>query len=208
MAPYPPLDLPAMPRWPARGARVDKLAAAQRGPAVDIDKDARLGAARRELGVGQLREVSPERGAVSPHVDLAGQPLDYVNARVAALRIRVVSGRQVHPERTAMRSGQPLALEHRALEEMLVVAPLRFEKPWRKIWHDATIRCGHSAMQLGGGRPLDARVPRPRVGCASPRRPSPLRVPGPRGRPGGAELDDDPAEARGLPESVQGLRPS
>ena len=45
-----------------------------------------------------------------------------------------------------------------------------------------------AALRLGGHRPRDGGVPRHRVGRAGARRPDPLRVPGPRGRAGRAEL--------------------
>src|SRR2546430_15214865 len=123
----------------ARAGRVDVLATTHRRPGVDVDEDAGWRAAGGELGVGQLGEVSPHGWPIPPHVDLAGQAHDHVDARIAALRIRLIPGRQVDPERAAVGIAERILLEHLALEEMLVIASLRFEKPWRKIGHHRTI---------------------------------------------------------------------
>ena len=123
----------------ARAGRVDVLAATDRGPGVDVDEDAGRRAAGGELGVRQLGKVLPHGWPIPPHVDLAGQAHDHVDARIAALRIRVIPGRQVDPERPAIGIAERVALEHLALEEMLVVASLRFERPGGKIGHHRTI---------------------------------------------------------------------
>ena len=73
--------------------RVQILTHADRRPAVDIYKDAGRRAAGRELRVRELREVAAKCGTVSPHVDLAGQPLDDVDARIASSRLGVVPRR-------------------------------------------------------------------------------------------------------------------
>jgi hypothetical protein len=134
----------------AGAGRVDVLAPAQRGPTVDIDKNAGLGPAGGELGIGQLREVSAECGAVSPHVDLAGKPHDHVDARIAALRIDVVTGWQINPERPTVRIAQGVAFQDLTRKDVFVIAALGFEKPWRQIRHDATI--GSLPPLLAGGR--------------------------------------------------------
>src|SRR6266511_1344642 len=71
IAPYPPLDLPAI-------ARRSRLAPG-------------------EHGVGQLGKRLPEGGAVAPHGDVAGEPLDDVDTRVTPFRLVVVAGRHVYP---------------------------------------------------------------------------------------------------------------
>src|SRR6202022_1687968 len=103
--------------------------------------------------------------AVPPHVDLAGQSLDDVNARVAALRLGFVTRRQGHPARALVRAMERVGLEHLALEEVFVVAPLWFVEPGWQLWHDATIGSGCHTMRLGGGRSLTARLPRSRMGA-------------------------------------------
>src|SRR5207245_11048125 len=146
------------------------LAPADRGPAVDIYKDAGRCAAGGELGVGQLGKVAANRVPVPPHDDLAGQPLDDVDAGIAALRPGIIAGRQVNPERSLVRVMQRVGFEQLALEEMFVVTPLGFEEPGWKLWHDATIRSGHHTLRLVGGGSLAARLPRLQVARGGPRR--------------------------------------
>src|SRR5207247_9622295 len=65
--------------------------------------------------------------------------------------------------------------------------------------HEATVRVGER-------RSGDAPLPRRGVGGAGPRRPAALRAPHPRGRPGGAQLGDDPQETCGVPPGLRRLR--
>ena len=60
---------------------------------------------------------------------------------------------------------------------------------------------------LGDDRRAVQRLPRRGVGPPGPRRARPLRAALPRGLPVGALVADDPAQARGLPGGVRGLRP-
>ena len=78
--------------------------------------------AAREQLVDELREVPPERRAVAPHVELPRQALDHVDRRVAALRVVVVAGRHVDPERPHVRVAERVVLQHLALELVLVEA--------------------------------------------------------------------------------------
>ena len=107
-----------------RPRRVDELAAAERGPGVHEDDDARS----REL-VDQLREVAAERDAVPPHVELAGQPLEDVDGGVAAHGVLVVAGRHVHPERPEVRVAERVAAQELALDDVLVEASLELGRP-------------------------------------------------------------------------------
>src|SRR5207248_9837241 len=89
-----------------------ELAAAQRGPAVNVDEDAGRRTAACELRIGQLRKVPPEWHAVSPHADLPGQPHDHVDTWVATLRVGVVAGRQVNPQWASRRVVKWVAFQH------------------------------------------------------------------------------------------------
>jgi len=61
--------------------RVEELRAAVRGPRVDEHDERGRAAFVGEQGVDELEHVRAERGAVSPHVELAGEPLDQVDRR-------------------------------------------------------------------------------------------------------------------------------
>ena len=67
--------------------------------------------------VGELREVAPERRAVAPHVELAGEALDHVDRGVAAIRLVVVARRQVDPERPLVRVAERVSAQRVALED-------------------------------------------------------------------------------------------
>ena len=59
---------------------------------------------------------------------------------------------------------------------------------------------------MGGHGPGHARLPRRGVGSAGARRSGPVRVPHARGRAGGALLEHDPAQARGVPPGLCRIR--
>ena len=114
----------------AAGARrVDELAAAERRPRVDPDEDRRRRVALGEQLVHQLREVLAERRPVAPAVELPGQPLDHVDRRVALIGIVVVARRHVDPERPHVRVAERVALQHLALEGVLVEAAGELVRP-------------------------------------------------------------------------------
>ena len=60
---------------------------------------------------------------------------------------------------------------------------------------------------LGDDRPAVQRLPRRGVGPPGDDRARRLRAPLPRGLPVGALVDHDPAQARGVPRGVRGIRP-
>src|SRR5688572_5889008 len=79
--------------------RVDELRAADRRPGVDEDDacvDVRV--------VEQLEERRPERGAVAPHLDLAGEALEDVDRGAARVRVR-----RVHSEGPLVRVAERIA---------------------------------------------------------------------------------------------------
>jgi hypothetical protein len=86
----------------ARARRVEELAAAQGRPGVDPHQDGGRGLAGGEELVHQFRRVLAECRAIAPHVQLSGQALDQVDRGVAVLRLVVVAGRRVDPERSHM----------------------------------------------------------------------------------------------------------
>src|SRR2546422_7086396 len=127
-------DLVAQVRVVVPGpGRVQELASAEGGPAVDPDHDARRRLARREHLVGQLGEVLPEGGSVPPHVELTGEPLDLIDARVASTGIVVVARRKIDPERADTRIADRIPLKSFALEPVLFEPTLEFDRP-RQQW--------------------------------------------------------------------------
>src|SRR5207247_7820944 len=109
--------------------RVDELAAAERCPGIDEDEDGRRRLPAREQLVGEFWEIPPERRPVAPGVDLTGQALDHVDARIAAVRFVVVARRHVDPERPDVRVAERVALQNLALEGVLVEAPREVVRP-------------------------------------------------------------------------------
>ena len=79
--------------------------------------------------VGELREVAPEGGAIPPHVELAGEALDHVDGGVAPVRLVVVAGRQVDPERPDVRIAERVPAQRVALEAGLLEAARGLERP-------------------------------------------------------------------------------
>src|SRR5439155_16598154 len=114
----------------ATGARrVDELGPAVRGPAVDVDEDARRGLAAGEELVGELGEVEPEGGAVAPHVELPGHSLDLVDRRIAPIGVVVVARRQVDPDGSPKGVTERVVLEHVALDPALLDAARPLDGP-------------------------------------------------------------------------------
>ena len=98
--------------------------------AVDPDHEAGRRLAAGEELVDQLGDGRAEGGPVAPHVELAGQPLDLVERRVAAVRLVVVAGRQVDPERPLVRVAERVAPQRLADDHVLLEAPLQGPGPW------------------------------------------------------------------------------
>src|ERR671918_357000 len=104
----------------AGSGRVEELAATERGPAVDPYHDAGWDLTRSDPAVGQLREGGAHRWPVPPHVELAGEPLDHVDGRVAPFGLLVVARRDVHPQRAAMWVAERVPAERLALQDVFV----------------------------------------------------------------------------------------
>jgi hypothetical protein len=123
-------DLVAQVRQVVAGSRrVDELTPAERGPAIDPDDDHGRRLAVGEQRVGELGEVLPERRAVAPHIQLAGEPLDHIHRREPRIRVVVVPRREVHPQRTIRGIVERVAEQRPAGDRVLVEASLRFERP-------------------------------------------------------------------------------
>ena len=141
----------------AGAGRVEELAAAEGRPGVHPHDHAGWRLANREQLVGELGEVAAEGGAIAPHVELTGQPLDHVDGGVAPLRLVVVAGRHVHPERPLVRVAERVVAQRRALEDVLLIASGRLRAP-RPHGRDCI---EHAAKDRA--RPAQAR-PRPADG--------------------------------------------
>ena len=76
----------------------------------------------REQPVDELGHVRPEGGAVPPHVELSGHPLDQVDRREAPVGLGVVGGREIDPERPDVRVAERVAAQQLALDLELVEA--------------------------------------------------------------------------------------
>src|SRR5579885_2150375 len=107
----------------------EELATTERGPAVDPDEDARGSLAFREEFVGHFREIFPEGRTVAPHIKLARQPLNQVNARVAPLLLLIVAGRQIDPQRALIGVAERITLESLALENDLIKTSSEISRP-------------------------------------------------------------------------------
>src|SRR5437588_6006907 len=117
------------------GRRVYELAAAERGPAVNPYQDARWSFSPGEQLIGQFREVLPERRAVAPHVELAGQALYHVNRWVAPRWLLVVARRQVDPDGPRVWVAQRVIFEDLTFEDSLFVTSRKFERPWIHLFY-------------------------------------------------------------------------
>src|SRR6185312_15927096 len=114
---------------PARPGRVEKLAAAERRPGIDPDQKSGRRFSRCKELVHQLGRVLAERRTVAPHVELSGEALDQVDRRVPALRLVVVPGRHIDPERSYMWIAKRVVLEGRALERMFLETAGEVDRP-------------------------------------------------------------------------------
>ena len=174
IAPYPPLDLPVIPRCaalgeraelaidprhdlvtqvrvvPARAGGVDELAPAEARPAVDHHHDARRNVAAGEQGVDQLDRVRPERRPVAPHVDLAAQALDEIDRRVALTR-GVVARRQVHVHRPPRRIAERIRRQQLTVEPPLLDPTDQFSPPRLHV-QDRTATDEHRSSRSVGCR--------------------------------------------------------
>jgi hypothetical protein len=101
---------------PAGPRRVKKLAAPERRPAIHPDQDAAGCLAPSEQAVGQFGEIQAEGGAVAPHIQLAGEALDHVDARVTTPGGISIAGREIHPEGALVRVPEGVSLQGLALE--------------------------------------------------------------------------------------------
>src|SRR5579884_547796 len=114
----------------ATGAgRIEELAATERSPAVDPDEDARGRFTLREKFVGHLRKILPEGSTIAPHIKLARQPLNQVNARVAPLLLLIVAGRQIDPQRALVGVTERIIPESLALENDLIKTSSKINRP-------------------------------------------------------------------------------
>jgi hypothetical protein len=66
------------------------------------------------------RTFGRKRGAIPPHIELAGVTLNQIDGRVAAAGLRVVAGRRVDPERALVRVAQSVVAERLALEAVFI----------------------------------------------------------------------------------------
>src|SRR6185312_2389392 len=103
----------------------------------------------------------PHRRAVAPHVELAGEPLDDVDGRVAAVGRVVVARRHVDPERPLGRVTEPVRPQDVAVDHVLVEAAGEPASPGR-VKHLTLHRqaCCESTGAAGGRLPAvwtDAR---------------------------------------------------
>jgi hypothetical protein len=129
---HPGNDLVAQVRVVLPGSgRVNKLAAAVARPRVDVDDDRRRRLVAGEDGVGGLGKGLPEGLTVEPHADLAGVPLDHVDARVAAFQVVVVPRRRVDEQRPLVRVAQRVPLEKLAGDDALVELASEIRFPWQ-----------------------------------------------------------------------------
>ena len=112
----------------ARSRRIEELTAAERRPAVGVDEDRGGRISAGEEVVGELGEVLAEGGTVSPHVELARQPLDHVDGRISPLGV-VVARRKIDAKRAHARVAEGIPLESLALDLRFLEAAVRLERP-------------------------------------------------------------------------------
>src|SRR6266542_3211220 len=103
------------------GGRVQKLTAAQRGPAINPHHDAGWCLASSKQLISQFWKILSERRTIAPHIKLPRQPLNHINRGITSLRLLIISWRYIYPQRPLIWIVQWITLKHLTAKNNFVI---------------------------------------------------------------------------------------